>query len=85
MDKRIHWSKVWPIMENRDPSTGRPVPFAIKYVKLSTGELKHYPHCELTSFHSKGDTLNVLLLGETRPRTLKRVLIVEFNNKKVYI
>lgn len=72
-------------MERKDPTTGQPLPFSLKFVKQKSGEIRHYPQCVLTSFHSKGDTLNVMLLGETRPRTIKRVLIIEFNNLKVYL
>lgn len=83
-EKRIHWSRIWELMERKD-ANGWPLPFAVKYVSKSTGEIKKYPHCTLTSIHSKGDTLNVMLIGETRPRTLKKCLIIEFNNAKVYI
>lgn len=72
-------------MDRKDPSTGQPIPFAIKYVKATTGQIRHYPQCTMTSIHSKGDTVNVMLLGETRPRTIKRCLIIEFNNQKVYL
>lgn len=82
--KRIHWSRIWEIME-RKGSKGEYLPFAIKYVKISTGEIRKYQHCTLTSIHSKGDTLNIMIIGETCPRTLKKCLIVEFNNAKVYL
>ena len=84
MVKRIHWSKLWELMERTD-AKGAPLPFQLKFVKVKTGEIREYPRCVLTSFHSKGDTLNVLPEGETHPRTIKRITIIEFNKHRVYI
>lgn len=70
-------------MEQR--KDGKPVEFSIQFCKKSTGELITYPRVILSSFHSSGSTLNILQVGETTPRTIRRCLITQFNNLKVYI
>lgn len=63
---------------------GKPIEFSIQYCKKSTGELITYPKAVLTSIHSKGSTINVLPLGESKPRKIRRCLITRFNGIKVY-
>lgn len=82
IDKRIHQSKIWKLMEKR--LNGIPVEFSIQYCKKSTGELVTYGRAVLTSFHSNGSTINVLPAGEDTPRKIRRCLITRFNNLKVY-
>lgn len=84
MEKMIHWSKIWELMERTD-SQGSPLQFQVKFVKLSTGEVREYKNCTLSSIHSKGSTLNLLPEGESRPRTIRKVLIIEFNKHHVYL
>ena len=84
MVKRIHWSRLWELMERKD-ANGNPLPFQLKFVKVKTGEIREYPRCVLTSFHSKGATLNVLPEGETKPKKIRRITIIEFNKHRVYI
>lgn len=79
---RIHQSKITEIMEKR--KDGRPVEFSLQYCKRSTGELVTYERAVLTSFHSKGSTINVLPAGENSPRKIRRCLITQINNLKVY-
>lgn len=64
---------------------GAPKPFSLTYVKRSTGEVVTYPAAVLTSFHSKGSTINVLPIGEIKPRKIRRCLILRFNGLKVYL
>lgn len=68
-------------MEERQD--GRPVEFSIQFCKKSTGELITYERVVLTSFHSKGGTINVLPVGSDTPRKIRRCLITRFNNFKV--
>lgn len=63
---------------------GKPVEFSIQFCKRSTGELITYPGVVLTSIHSKGSTINVMEVGYTTPRKIRRCLITRFNNIKVY-
>lgn len=84
MEKLIHWSKLLDIMERTD-SSGVPIPFQLCYVKLSTGEVREYDRCTLTSVHTNGTTVNVLPDGEFRPRKIRKVSIIEFNHAKVYL
>ncbi len=83
-NRLIHWSRIWDLMERTD-SKNHAVPFQMKFVKSSNGEVREYKSCILTSIHSKGDTINVLPEGELRPRTILKVLIIEFNQNRVYI
>lgn len=83
MQKLIKQSRLWEIMERTD-ANGDPVPFQIKFVK-ENGEVREYKSCTLTSFHSKGTSLNVLPLGERSPRSIRRVTIIEFNHIRVYL
>lgn len=84
MDKKlIKQSRIRDLMERKN-SDGSPVVFQLKFVK-SNGEIREYPECILTSFHSAGTTLNVLPVGEKRPRKIRRVTIVEYNNIPVYL
>lgn len=82
--KLIHWSKIWDIMQRKD-ANGNPIPFQIRFYKLSTGEERNYPVCFFTSIHTKGSTVNIMVEGEHRPRTIRRCLIVEFNHHKTYL
>lgn len=82
MLERIHHSKVIGIMERR--VNGRPLEFSIQYCKKSTGELVFYPAAVLSSVHSKGATINILVKGEDKPRTLRKCLITYLNGMKVY-
>lgn len=83
MSKRIKQSQLWDIMQRTD-AQGQQLPFQLKFVKAN-GEVREYESCTLTSFHSKGTTLNVLPLGEKRPRTINRITIIQFNNISVYL
>ena len=69
-------------MERRE--NGRPVEFSLQYCKKITGELCNYERCVLTSVHSAGATLNVLVDGEGQPKKLRRCLITRINGMKVY-
>lgn len=80
----LHWSKVWDLMQRKD-AEGNPIGFQLKYVKLSTGEVREYPVCFFTSMHSRGGTVNVIQEGEFRPRKIRRCLIIEFNHCKIYL
>ncbi len=81
--KMIKQSRLWDLMERKDASDD-PMPFQMKFVK-ENGEVKEYTKCVLTSIHSSGSTLNVLPEGESFPRTIRRVTIIEFNHIRVYL
>lgn len=82
MEKRIHQRQLREIMERRQ--NGRPVEFSLEYCKRSTGELISYPRAVLSSWHSEGSTVNVLPVGESTPRKIRRCLITKINGLKVY-
>lgn len=79
---RIHQSKVIDIMQQR--KDGKPVEFSITYCKKSTGELITYPAAVITSVHSKGSTVNIMEVGDYKPRSIRKCLITRINNLKVY-
>lgn len=83
MSKLIKQSKLWEMMERTDQA-GNLLPFQVKFVK-DNGEIREYRQCVLTSFHSAGTSLNVLPAGESVPRKIRRVTIIEFNNIRVYL
>lgn len=83
MQKLIKQSRLWEIMERTD-ANGKPLPFQLKFVK-ENGEVREYKNCVLTSFHSAGTSLNVLPEGEVRPRSIRRITIIEFNHIRVYL
>jgi hypothetical protein len=80
--KRIHQSKIWELMDRR--VNGRPVEFSIQFVKRSTGELITYQRAVLTSYHSKGSTINIMEAGASTPRKIRRCLVTRYNNVKVF-
>lgn len=81
-EKRIHQSQLRDLLERR--LNGRPVEFSIEYCKRSTGELVRYERAVLTSWHSRGSTLNVLPVGESAPRKIRRCLVTRVNGMKIY-
>lgn len=81
--KRIHWSKLWELMERKD-DRGKPIPFSIVFVKRKTGEIRKKMNCTCTSVHAIGPTVNILYAGEVEPRSIRKCLIIEFNNMSVY-
>ena len=83
MEKRIHISKIWKLMEEKD-RLGKPKPFTFKYAKLD-GELKIYKNATFTSIHSKGATVNIMPACEKVPHTFRKILILRINEFKVYL
>ena len=81
-EKRIHQSQLRELLERRQG--GRPVEFSIEYCKRSTGQLVRYDRAVLSSWHSRGSTVNVLPLGESAPRKIRRCLITRVNGMKIY-
>ena len=68
-------------MEQRED--GRPKEFSISFCKKSTGELITYPAAVLTSVHYKGSTVDILVVGDSTPRSIRKCLITRINNLKV--
>ena len=83
MSKLIKQNKLWEMMEQTDRS-GNKLPFQLKFVK-ENGEIREYERCTLTSFHSAGTSLHVMPEGESVPRKIRRVTIIEYNHIRVYL
>ncbi len=83
MDTRIHLPKIWKIMEKQDRK-GKPVPFSFQYAKKN-GELLTYNNATLSSIYSKGATVNILLDGESKPHTFRKILFTRINDFKIYL
>ncbi len=82
MLEAIHQSKIIELMERTEG--GRPVPFTLEFCKRSTGELKTYEACILSSVHSSGATLNIVTDTLEAPRKIRRCLITRINGIRVY-
>jgi len=82
MESLIKQSAIWAMMEEKE--FGKPKPFCFQVAKKN-GELATYQNAVLTSIHSKGKTFNVLLPGEMKPKTFRKILVTKFNQYKVYI
>ncbi len=75
---RIHWSEMLKLMEKGGNHQ-------LKFVKKKTGEIVNVEDCTISSIHTKGSTINILIDGEQHPKTIRKCLIVEFNGKRVYL
>jgi hypothetical protein len=82
MEKLIKQSKIWELMELKEK--GKPKPFSFQCAKKN-GELKTYENATFSSIFSKGSTVNIMLQGEEKPHTFRKILITRFNEFKVYI
>lgn len=82
MLEAIHQSKIIELMERTEG--GRPVPFSLEFCKRSTGELVSYPSCTLSSVHSAGATVNIVVDHLESPRKIRRCLITRINGIRVY-
>ena len=82
MEKLIKLSKIWELMELKEKR--KPKPFNFQYAKKN-GELATYECATLSSIHSKGSTVNIMLWGEQKPKSFRKICITRFNEFKVYI
>ncbi len=83
MHPRIHLSKIWKIIEQTD-SKGKTLPFSFQYAKKN-GELLTYKNATLSSIFSKGATVNILLEGESKPHTFRKIAFTRINDFKIYL
>lgn len=51
----------------------------------ANGEKIYVRKCKCTSFHSTGDTMNILILESGEVRTVNRYTITEFNGQEVIL
>lgn len=58
--------------------------FSIGWVSES-GEMIHVRKAKCTSFHSSGDTLNILIIDSGQVRKVNRLTITEFNGQEVVL
>jgi len=58
--------------------------FSIKFIS-EKGEVISIDKAICTSFHSKGNTMNVKILISKQVRTIRRCTIVEFNGQEVWL
>lgn len=73
----IHSSKIHLLVEQHKV-------FSIGWV-AENGERIHVRKCKCTSFHSSGDTLNILIIDSGQIRTINRYTITEFNGEEVVL
>lgn len=79
----IHIGKLPTLMARKD-ATGNPLPFSLKYVKKSTGEIISVENAVLTSSNHL-EYFNIKILDSGQIRKLILPLIVEFNNTPTFI
>ncbi len=79
----LHFSKILSIAQRKDKK-GKPVPFSLKFVKASTGEIVTVDSATLTSSHHSG-TMNIKILPSNQIRKITLALIVEFNKTAIYL
>lgn len=58
--------------------------FSIGWVSES-GEKIYVRKARCTSFHSSGDTMNIMILDSGQIRKIKRITITEFNGEEVIL
>jgi hypothetical protein len=58
--------------------------FSIAWVTKS-GEKVYVRKARCTSFHSKGETMNIMILESGQIRTITRISIIEFNGEEVIL
>jgi len=58
--------------------------FSIGWVAES-GEKIYVRKARCTSFHSSGDTMNIMILDSGQIRKIKRITITEFNGEEVIL
>lgn len=63
---------------------GKLKPFSFEYAKKN-GELVTYEHATFSSIHSKGSTVNIIIDGDKKPKTFRKICITRFNEFKIYI
>jgi len=79
----IHNSRLNMLMERTDAQKKR-VPFSMKFVKLSTGEIVTVNEAVCTSSYSGNRTFNIMFLPSMQVRKIYKILIIEFNGNEVY-
>ncbi len=79
----IHISRLDMLMQRTDAQKRR-VPFSMKFVKLSTGEIITVKEAVCTSSYHANRTFNIMFLPSLQVRKILKVLIIEFNGNEVY-
>lgn len=81
--KKIHLSRVIALIRESVENKTKKV-FDLKVVLKGTGEIRTM-RGYFTSLHEKGPTLNIMEEGNTRPKTIVKVLIIEFQGVEVIL
>lgn len=77
---KIHLKRV---LETLDGLSGD-VSFSFTYAKKD-GKLVHYKAARISSMHAKGATINLLIDGDNKPKTFRKICLTSFNGAKIYI
>jgi len=80
----IHYSKLGLLLERKDRDNRR-VPFSLKFVKLSTGDIVHVENAVCTSSHNNPKTVNIMILSSLQVRKIRMISIIEFNGSEVFL
>jgi hypothetical protein len=79
----IHYSRLDMLMQKIDAQKRR-VPFSLKFVKLTTGQIVDVKQAVCTSSYSANRTVNIMFIESMQVRTIRKILIIEFNGHEVY-
>jgi len=82
--KLIHFSAIQHVYKRKN-AEGQPVPFSLKFVKLSTGEIIKANNVVCTSDNSFLKTLNIKFLDSKEIRKIRQTSIIEINETEVYL
>jgi ribosomal protein L23 len=72
----MHLSKLHEVVEKGE--------FSLDFVS-EKGEKIKIKKAICTTFHSKGTTLNIMLIPSGEKRTVRRITITKFNGQEVYL
>jgi hypothetical protein len=61
-----------------------PIPFSMKFRKISTGELVEANNVVLTSNHSNGRTVNLKFIESNEIRKILLISIIELNGEEIF-
>lgn len=78
----IHYSKLVQLMERRED--GRPKPFSLSFVPISTGEIIKAENVVCTSYFRKGNRVNIMFLTSGEVRKIYLISVMKFNGQTVF-
>ena len=79
----LYFLNISKLAERKD-KLGQPIPFSLKYIVKSTGEIRLVDNCVCTSSHNRPASINIQR-PDGQIRKIRCSNILEFDNIEVYI